>query len=110
MRFLFRKIKNRYKTRINESYHSPKGFIIDQLNSSFFVHSVNKTDNASDSHWSLPASYDWRTDPPISGQLSCESLVECLQFQACVFDFGNEFCKTDPFPGQRKILMGIYHL
>ena len=22
-----------------------------------------------------------------------------------MFDFGNEFCKQDPFPGQRKILM-----
>ena len=25
--------------------------------------------------------------------------------QACVFDFGNEFCRRDPEPGQRKIMM-----
>jgi hypothetical protein len=30
--------------------------------------------------------------------------VRCLFFQACVFNFGNEFCRKDPFPGARKNL------
>ena len=51
--------------------------------------------------------YNWRLGPKIQGEERsiCQALVNCLLFQACVFDFGNEFCKQDPFPGQRKILM-----
>ena len=26
----------------------------------------------------------------------------CLLYQACVFNFGNEFCQRDPYPGNRK--------
>ncbi len=31
-------------------------------------------------------------------------VFRCLGYQACVFNFGNEFCQKDPFPGARKIL------
>ena len=27
--------------------------------------------------------------------------IRCLLYQACVFNFGNEFCKRDPNPGNR---------
>ena len=57
--------------------------------------------------WFYFSEYNWRLGSKIQGEEKsiCESLVNCLLFQACVFDFGNEFCKQDPFPGQRKILM-----
>ena len=32
----------------------------------------------------------------------CPTLAECLLYQACVFNFGNELCKKDPNPGSRK--------
>ncbi len=34
-----------------------------------------------------------------------DSLLRCLFFQACVFNFGTEFCKNDPWPGARKNLL-----
>jgi hypothetical protein len=34
-----------------------------------------------------------------------DSLPRCLFFQACVFNFGTEFCKNDPWPGARKNLL-----
>ena len=32
----------------------------------------------------------------------CPTLAECLLYQACVFNFGNELCRKDPNPGSRK--------
>ncbi len=32
----------------------------------------------------------------------CPTLRQCLMYQACVFNFGNEFCSKDPWPGRRK--------
>ena len=34
----------------------------------------------------------------------CPTLNQCLMYQACVFNFGNELCKKDPNPGTRKNL------
>jgi hypothetical protein len=36
---------------------------------------------------------------------NADSLPRCLFFQACVFNFGTEFCKNDPWPGARKNLL-----
>lgn len=33
----------------------------------------------------------------------CETLGKCLGYQACLFNFGIEFCHQDPLPGQRKV-------
>ncbi|CAL4101596.1 unnamed protein product, partial [Meganyctiphanes norvegica] len=38
------------------------------------------------------------------GLTKCPSLRNCLGYQACLFNFGNEFCHMDPIPGQRKNL------
>ena len=32
----------------------------------------------------------------------CPTLSQCLMYQACVFNFGNELCKRDPNPETRK--------
>ena len=32
----------------------------------------------------------------------CPTLAECLLYQACLFNFGNELCRKDPNPGSRK--------
>ena len=37
------------------------------------------------------------------GTSKCPTLQKCLGYQACLFNFGNEFCHMDPFPGQRKV-------
>ena len=34
----------------------------------------------------------------------CPTLRRCLLYQACLFNFGNEFCTVDPLPGTRKYL------
>ncbi|XP_047740277.1 uncharacterized protein LOC108679286 [Hyalella azteca] len=34
----------------------------------------------------------------------CPTLARCLGYAACVFNFGNEFCRGDPLPGRRKLL------
>ena len=33
----------------------------------------------------------------------CESLHSCIGYQACIFQYGNEFCHEDPIPGSRKV-------
>ncbi|KAK4305778.1 hypothetical protein Pmani_022347 [Petrolisthes manimaculis] len=37
-------------------------------------------------------------------QTKCDTLSRCLGYQACLFNFGIEFCHQDPLPGQRKNL------
>ena len=39
---------------------------------------------------------------PRSPEDLCPTLAECLLYQACVFNFGNELCRKDPNPGSRK--------
>ena len=38
----------------------------------------------------------------VSPEDLCPTLAQCLLYQACVFNFGNELCKKDPNPGSRK--------
>lgn len=71
----------------------PKGHVIEKIRASFFKHDDELTEG-----------HDWTpaiiyaipdTDPAAehSSKEGCISLKECLGFQACVFTFGNEFCK-----------------
>ncbi|XP_068202337.1 uncharacterized protein [Palaemon carinicauda] len=39
------------------------------------------------------------------GTTKCPTLQMCLGYQACLFNFGIEFCHMDPIPGQRKNLL-----
>ncbi|XP_064108607.1 LOW QUALITY PROTEIN: uncharacterized protein LOC135216986 [Macrobrachium nipponense] len=39
------------------------------------------------------------------GKTKCPTLQMCLGYQACLFNFGIEFCHMDPIPGQRKNLL-----
>ncbi|CAH1785101.1 unnamed protein product, partial [Owenia fusiformis] len=34
----------------------------------------------------------------------CDTLEQCIGYQACLFRFSNEFCKNDPVPNYRKTL------
>ena len=53
----------------------------------------------------FPVGFGDRQKPPSNASQPedlCPSLKECLLYQACVFNFGNEFCLQDPLPGKRK--------
>ena len=41
------------------------------------------------------------------GKSRCPTLQRCLGYQACLFNYGNEFCLMDPAPGQRKVCKPI---
>lgn len=69
----------------------PKNYGILKISSSYFKVKENS--------WSSVQVYDEFNEG------HCVSLVKCLHFQACVFDFGNEFCGHDPEPGHRKSIM-----
>lgn len=73
----------------------PQNYGIYQLTSSFFQ--VQKKS------WSSVQVYGNQSS--IDNEGHCNSLSKCLHFQACVFDFGNEFCGRDPEPGHRKSIM-----
>jgi len=76
----------------------PKGHVIEKIQISFYVKdSFNKS---GDGHrWTNTVDY---VIPDASAvtvphnpheEGGCVSLKECLGYQACVFTFGNEFCK-----------------
>jgi hypothetical protein len=83
----------------------PKGFVIDRIDSHFHV-SPEKDNETLYQTWIKPTTHDWRQQQQtVEHQTTCVSLKECLLYQACVFNFGNEFCMRDPLPGQRKLLV-----
>lgn len=41
-------------------------------------------------------------NPALFSPWTCFLCCRCLVYQACVFNFGNEFCQKDPNPGSRK--------
>ncbi|XP_042243134.1 uncharacterized protein LOC121880139 isoform X2 [Homarus americanus] len=54
-------------------------------------------------HW-LVKPDDGVVSDEVKGSSKCPTLQECLGYQACLFNFGIEFCHMDPVPGQRKNL------
>ncbi len=58
------------------------------------------------SRMQFPSGFGDRAPPKVSGEGEelCPTLTECLMYQACAFNYGNEFCRRDPFPGARKNL------
>ena len=61
-----------------------------------FVHASTRTP--------FPTSLGRTVTPPdpLQPEELCSTLRECLLYQACVFSFGNEFCRRDPLQGARK--------
>ena len=88
------------RTVISYLFFNQKGTAIHKMSSAFL-----KNHNESQS-WSEAHYYDYETNSnDWTKNGFCASLPECFSYQACVFDFGNEFCRRDPQPGQRKIMM-----
>ncbi|XP_042867069.1 uncharacterized protein LOC122249936 [Penaeus japonicus] len=54
-------------------------------------------------HWLIKPDDGVPTDEQ-KGTTKCPTLQRCLGYQACLFNFGIEFCHMDPVPGQRKNL------
>ncbi|XP_047493645.1 uncharacterized protein LOC125042200 isoform X1 [Penaeus chinensis] len=54
-------------------------------------------------HWLIKPDDGVPTDEE-RGTTKCPTLQKCLGYQACLFNFGIEFCHMDPVPGQRKNL------
>ncbi|ROT72311.1 hypothetical protein C7M84_009310 [Penaeus vannamei] len=54
-------------------------------------------------HWLIKPDDGVPTDEE-KGTTKCPTLQKCLGYQACLFNFGIEFCHMDPVPGQRKNL------
>ncbi|XP_076054991.1 uncharacterized protein LOC143033436 isoform X2 [Oratosquilla oratoria] len=87
----------------------PKGFAIAKL-TSLIETNREYMDSFPDKHFQVPFSrilvevddglyYDNSKDNDF-----CPTLSLCLGYQACLFNYGNEFCHQDPVPGQRKML------
>ncbi|KAK7077134.1 hypothetical protein SK128_007449 [Halocaridina rubra] len=53
-------------------------------------------------HWLIKADDGIWSDEE-RGTTKCPTLQECLGYQACLFNYGIEFCHMDPVPGQRKV-------
>ncbi len=84
----------------------PKGFAIEHMSSSLLQpgSAFPWLLDSSFVNWSRAQNYNLGSTLKRHEEY-CTSLRLCLLYQACVFDFGNEFCKADPNPGQRKVMM-----
>ncbi len=82
----------------------PQGFVISSIQSQFLMWS-NKKNLSGFDDFTRETVHHWNPDNLVTHNSSCDSLDKCLLYQACVFNFGNEFCLRDPIPGERKNLL-----